>query len=314
MTVLVTGVSGQLAHLVCEMLRDRHELVGADVRPLPAGRSFPGEFHCVRYTQRRMAEVFRRHRPRALVHLGRLRGSEVSSTSFRFTQNVLGTRNLIDLCIRYGVKRFVVLGTFHVYGAHQHNHVGIREDAPLRASLTFPQIADAVELDHAVTGALWRHRELETVLLRPCHIVGPSLNNLTSRLFRLRAVPTLLGYDPMLQFVHERDCARAICLALHGDRVGVYNVAGEGAVPYTYAIRLAGGRPVPVPHFLAYPVVGSLSRWRLLFPKHLMDYFRYPTVVDDSLFRADFGYAPQFTIVETLASVGRQQVRRKEPA
>lgn len=115
---------------------------------------------------------------------------------------------------------------------------------------------------------------------------------MVSRLLRLNNVPTLLGYDPMMQFIHERDCARAIQMAVESDKWGVYNLAGEGAVPYGEAIRLAGGRPVPIPHLLAYPLIGSLSRMRLVFPKHLMDYFRYPTVISDELFRETFGYAP----------------------
>ena len=61
--------------------------------------------------------------------------------------------------------------------------------------------------------------------------------------------------------------------------------------------------PTPVPHFLAYPMVETLSRWSLLFPKHLMDYFRYPTVISDELIRAELGYAPQWNTVDTLASL-----------
>ena len=303
MTILVTGAAGSLARIVTEMLAPQDEIVGADVHPLPPGRPFEGEFYCVRYTQRRMAEVFRRHKPEVVVHLGRIRGTESLSTSYRYNQNVLGTRNLFDLALKHGAKRVVVLSTFHVYGAHQHNHVGLTEDAPLRASQIFPQLADAVELDHTATSYLWRYRRVETLVLRPANIVGPSLNNMISRLLRARAVPRLLGYDPMLQFLHERDCARAICLAVNSKRWGVYNVAGEGAVPWSKAIKLADAVPMPIPHFLAYPMVGSLAALRLIFPKHLMDYFRYPTVISDDLFREDFGYRPQYDSVETLASV-----------
>lgn len=303
-TILITGVSGALARVVTELLAPGNEIVGVDVRPLPPGRPFEGEFHCVRYTQRKMTEIFRRHKPEVVIHLGRIRGTQVASTSYRYNQNVLGTRNLLDLSLKHGARRVVVLSTYHVYGAHQHNHVGITEDHPLRASQIFPQLADAVELDHAATSYLWRYRRLETVVLRPCNIVGPSLNNMISRLLRARAVPRLLGYDPMMQMLHERDAARAICLAVDSERWGIYNVAGEGAVPWSKAIQYAGARAAPIPHFMAYPLVGSLSALNLLFPKHLMDYFRYPTVISDKAFREDFGYVPQYDAVDTLRSVG----------
>lgn len=307
MTHLITGVSGALSMLVTEALQqDGVQVVGADVRPLPAGRAFPGEFQLVRhYGQRRMADVFRRHRPQTLIHLGRIRTAAVPSLAKRYNLNVLGTRSLLELAVQYGVKKVLVLSTYHVYGAHQHNHIMIREDEPLRATQIFPELADAVELDHAATSFLWRYRRINTVVLRPCNIVGPSLNNLISRLLRMRSAPRLLGYDPMMQFIHETDMAGAIVQAARGDRWGVYNVAGEGGVSYSHALRLAGAVPVPVPHVLAYPLVGALARWRLVFPKHLMDYFRYPTIIDDAAFRSELGWTPRLNSVETLQSVSR---------
>ena len=80
-----------------------------------------------------------------------------------------------------------------------------------------------------------------------------------SRLLRSRVAPVLLGYDPTMQFIHEQDCARAIELAVLNKGWGVFNVAGEGVVPWSHAIRLAGAEPLPVPHLLAYPLVGMLA-------------------------------------------------------
>ncbi len=302
MKILITGASGNFAKLVVALLAKDHELIGADVRPLPRGRVFPGEFTHVRYTQRRMAELFRASRPDVLLHLGRIRSTNLSVAQ-RFDQNVLGTKNLLELARKHEVRRVVVLSTYHVYGAHQHNHVHIGEDEPLRASQTFPELADAVGLDHAATTFLWRYREVETVVLRPANIVGPGLVNMISRLLRNPRVPILLGYDPMIQFLHAEDCAAAVGLAVNGPAHGVFNVAGEGAVPWSEAIRLAGSKPLPIPYLFANPLVGLLARYELHFPQHLMDYFRFPTVINDKLFRESFAYTPGYSAVETLRSV-----------
>lgn len=85
-----------------------------------------------------MAEIFRRHKPRVLIHMGRIRRSDVQSKSYRFNQNVLGTKHMLELALKHETKRVVVLSTFHVYGAHQHNSIGLKEDSPLRASQFFP--------------------------------------------------------------------------------------------------------------------------------------------------------------------------------
>ena len=299
MTVLLTGAAGGLAQLVTSRLQD-HRVVGVDVRPTPP--DFPGPFVQVRrYHQRRMAEVFRQHRPRVLVHLGRVRAREVHSASLRYDLNVLGTRFLLELARQHGVELVVVLSTYHVYGADHINHVLIREDEPLRAVQTFPALADAVELDLAATTSLWRHRDVSAAVLRPVNIVGPHLRNLMSRLLRRGRVPKLLGYDPLMQFLHEGDAARAIAMAIEDpDLVGVFNIAGEGVIPWSRAIRAAGQRMAIVPVSVARALAGVGG-----IPPHLVRYFRFPTVVCDADFREATGFRPAWTTIDTLRAVGR---------
>lgn len=303
MRVLISGAAGRLANLVAGLMPD-DEKIGMDLRPLPEGRLFRGTFYMVkRYDHRTVAEVFRRHRPDVLIHLGS-RAATARAPRSRFTQNVMGTRHLLQLASRFGVRRVVVLGTYHVYGAHEHNPVNIREDAALKASAIFPELIDVVEGDHTVTNFAYQHREVDTVMLRAVNIVGPRLQNQMSRLLRSSPTPRLLGFNPLMQFLFEDDAANAITTAARGSAWGVYNVAGEGAVPYTRAIRLAGGRPIAVPHFLAYPLTALLARRDLMPPMHLLDYFRYATLIDDRKFRADFGWSPKYNLVETLHWTG----------
>lgn len=302
--VLITGAAGGLAGVAVEFLSRNFKLVGADLRAAPLGRhKFPGEFHQVDYNHRKMAEIFREHSFDALLHLGRMPTVSSSRSSIRYNTNVLGTQNLLTLAKKYGVKQVVVVSTYHVYGAHQHNHVHIAESDPLRASQIFPELVDAIELDHVSRMFLLQNPEIRTVILRPVSVVGPRLSNQITRLLRAQLCPVLLGYDPMMQFIHESDFARALKLALEGEHSGVYNVAGEGAVPYQRAVRLAGATPVPVPHFLVYAALNALSQVGVGFPKHLVDYFRYPTIVSDDAFRRDFQFVPSVTVTEALASI-----------
>ena len=251
-----------------------------------------------------MADVFRRHRPKVVVHLGRVRRETLPNAERRYAQNVLGTKNILELCARWGVERAVVLSTYHVYGAHPTNHLLLREDEPLRAVQVFPEIVDAVELDHAATTFLWQHREVSTAVLRPVNVIGPDLRNLMSRLLRLRRCPKLLGYDPLMQFIHQQDLARAVVLAVgHPEKHGVFNIGGEGAVAWSRAIRISGSRMWLVPNMLAEPATAIVDTFKRAFPRHLLPYFRYPTMVDDKLFRAEFGFKPELTTVEALSSV-----------
>jgi UDP-glucose 4-epimerase len=304
--ILVTGAAGGLASVVVHRLADDYDLVGVDPRAMRSGaREFPGEFHQVDYRQRKMADVFRKHRFHALLHLGRVPVTARARKSLRYNLNVLGTRSLLDLSLKFGVKNVVVFSTFHVYGAHQHNHLQITEEDPLRASQIFSELSDAVELDNASTMFLLRYRErIRTVILRPANVVGHLIQNQISQLLRGQYCPVLLGYDPMMQFVHESDVAEALILALASDRAGIYNVAGEGVIPWSHAVRAAGSIPVPVPHLLAYPAFALASQIGVYrFPKHLIDYFRYPTIISDKAFREEMGFAPGVTTMEALRSI-----------
>ncbi|MFN7685759.1 MAG: NAD-dependent epimerase/dehydratase family protein [Oligoflexia bacterium] len=302
-TILVTGAAGGLAGTVVRRLAERYHLVGADPRPLPRGKDFPGEFHVVDYTHRKMGEIFRSKKIDVLLHLGRLPVSARVRSAERYQTNVLGTKNLLELCRKYRVKRVVVLSTFHVYGAHSTNPGHLLEEDPLRASQNFPELRDAVEMDHMARMFLLQNSGTEVVILRPSNIVGPTIQNTISQLLRSEICPVLMGYDPLLQFIYEADLSQAIELCVEKRLAGVYNVSGEGVVSYRRAVELAGSRSIAVPHFLVYGAMGVLSRLRLGLPKHLVDFYRYSAVISDDAFRKDSGYAPLFTTQEALRSL-----------
>lgn len=298
--VLITGAAGGLAAVVADMLTKTFELYGVDPRPLPAGRTFPGKFFQADYRQRKMADLFRLHSFDAIVHLGRVPIAARLRKTQRFNLNVLGTRSLLDLALKYKVPSVIVLSTFHVYGAHQHNHLYISEEDPLLASQTFPEIVDAVELDNVSVAFSLRNPQVRTVILRPTNIIGDRIRNQVSMYLRGRMCPVLIGYDPMWQFIHEEDMANAILLALEGTKAGMYNVSGEGVIAFSHAIRLAGGSPFPIPSFLSGAVIEGLKFAGQYFPKHLVDFFKYPVVISDKTFRKDFGYEPKISTADAL--------------
>lgn len=303
---LITGAAGGLASLIASRLQDRYEIVGVDPRPLPDGKEFPGEFRQVHYSHRKMADIFRSRPFSVLLHMGRIPiATRTASRMERYAVNVLGTHSLLEMALKYNVGRIIVMSTFHVYGAQPTNPVHIGEEAPLRASQTFPELADAVEFDHMAKSFMYQYRRVKTIILRPVNVVGPELQNHITRLLRSKWCPLLLGYDPMLQFIHQDDYARAVETCLEATRSGVYNVAGEGAVPYSETIRLAGAKAIPLPHPLVYPAVGVGSRLGLSFPTYLIDYFRYATVVADNAFRNDFGFRPMVTTHDALDELSR---------
>ena len=162
--------------------------------------------------------------------------------------NVVGTTRLLDAVAKYGVKKVVVLSSANVYGPRPDNSNFLTEDAPLMAASRFSGVRDLIEVDMLAQGFFWRHPDIETVILRPVHIVGPTIQNAPSNYLRLQYPWMLAGFDPMVQLIHEEDAARAMVEALRPGLRGVYNVVGPGEVPLSAVLRELGRTPIPVPH------------------------------------------------------------------
>jgi UDP-glucose 4-epimerase len=108
-----------------------------------------------------------------------------------------------------------------------------------------------------------------------------------------------------MQFLDEKDLARALILALENPVPGIFNVAGEGVVALSHAIRHAQALAVPVPPLVSASLVRLLTEVsNISFPPYLLEYFKYPTIVSDDLFRKTFGYQPKVKTVQSLRNLG----------
>lgn len=310
--ILITGASSAIARLVAGALSPKYELVGVDPRPAPSDSHFPGEFVVADYHGRKLDEVFQKHQFEAVMHLGRIRESQKYSSQYRFQMNVIGTQKLLELCKQTNVKNLIVLSTYHVYGAHRLNALQLTEESPLRASQSFPELVDAVELDHAATTFMWRNREVRTTVLRPANVIGKHIRNTICSLLRSGVCPKIFGFDPLMQFIDEKDLARALILALEQPVAGVFNVTGEGLIAYSHAIKHADAVVIPLPPFITagiVRVIAELSKMNL--PPYLMEFFKYPTIINDDVFRSKFGYQPKVKTVQSLKNLGMPSERKK---
>ena len=145
---------------------------------------------------------------------------------------------------------------------------------------------------------------MATAILRPVNTLGYYVHSAIGRYLRQRYVPTIMGFNPMMQFIHEEDVAEAVALALQTGAHGIYNVAGPGAVPLQVAIRETGGTPVPIPGPLARALFGQLFRLGLYpTPPGAMDFLKYPCTVNGGRFAKAAGFNPLFTLEDIFASV-----------
>ncbi len=299
--VLVTGICGRLGRLLARELHRDDRVVGVDRRPFPE-RPKDVVHHQVDMRRKKMKDIFRGRNIRAVVHMGVLHDPRRSERE-RHTWNIVGFQKLLDYITQYDVPKLVVLSGADVYGPQPNNPQFLTEDTPLLGAQHFGGIRDLVELDMLAQKFFWQHPQTETVILRPCHIVG-RVRNAASNYLRLERPVTIMGFDPMVQLIHEKDVIRAIRLALRPGVRGVFNIRGPGEMPLSSVIRAAGGRPRPVPSPLARLTIDQLWRLRLSsFPSQELDHLRYVCMVDDSAARHALGYEPKHSLKEALADL-----------
>ncbi|MFB2703622.1 SDR family oxidoreductase [Marinobacter shengliensis] len=290
--ILVTGAAGALAQRVISRLRETCDLVAVDFREqVYLGDDIPS--YCIDFNKRVFEDLFRRYQFDGVIHLGRILSSQLTRMR-RYNANVLGTQKLLDLSQKYGIRRVIVLSTYHVYGAVAYNPALIDESAPLKSAGLSADLVDSVELENLANIYLWRYPELNITILRPCNIVGPGVRNSMSSLLGSSRAPVLAGFSPMMQFIHIDDMADAIVLAWNKPVKGVFNVAPQDWVAYQQALKLCGCQRIPLP---SIPPVVPKAISRILnlrsFPTYLMAFFKYPVVIDGRAFAREFGFTPK---------------------
>jgi UDP-glucose 4-epimerase len=301
--VVITGISGRLGRIVARRLhRDlAWRVVGLDRRPFD-DRPKDVEHHQVDLRSKKARDVFRGGDVDALIHMGVMHDPRSSSAEL-YSWNFKGTTRLLEYCAAYKVPKVVFLSSANVYGPRPDNPQFLGEEAPLLAAQTFPRMRDLVEIDHLASSFFWKARDVDTVILRPVHILG-RVHNAPSNYLRLPTPPTLLGFDPMVQVIHERDVAEAIVCALVPGVRGIYNVVGPGEVPLSVILRELGRRTVPIPHPLAKPLYWAAFRLGMsTFPVAEFDFIRYVCMVDGKRAEAELGFRARHTLRETIRAV-----------
>ena len=301
--LLITGIAGGQGRLLASRVADAYEVVGTD-RDAWEGHPKNIKVYVVEMLKKKFEDVFRHERPQAVVHLGQIRHFR-AEPELRHEVNVLGTRRLLEFCVKYEVKQLVLLSSSYVYGALPENPYFLDEDAPLNSSRTYPEMRDLVEMDTLTIAHLWKYPQMATTILRPVNTLGTHVHSSILTYLKLGYVPTILGFNPMTQFIHEEDVTEAIALTLEKNLRGVFNVTGPGEVPLKLAIRETGGSAVPLPEFIARTLFARLFQLGLFHtPAGAIDFIKYPCTVAGKRFIEATGFKPLFTLDETFASVG----------
>jgi len=205
------------------------------------------------------------------------------------------------------VANLVMLGTTMSYGAHPDNPQYVDEEVPLRGAPEYPFVADKVAAEVEVA-ALRGRTGLPTAVLRACWTVGDP-GTLAARFLASLAVPAVLGTDPLVQLLHMEDLVDAVRLAAHGRHDGTFNVVGEGVLPLSTIVKLAGRLRAAVPESALRAALRTL--WMAgvgLVPAAHVAYLRDTFAADGARAAAVLGFRARYS---TRDALGRHVAERR---
>ncbi len=317
--ILVTGVTDYAAsELVRQLEEDEsvEHIAGVDFRE-PRRAFKRAEIISADLRGSGLKHLLEGIKPDTILHLQRLRSDQEGAGSAEETHeiNVMGTINLAATVQSLPfVRKFVLASALHVYGADPLDPAVLTEDIKPRLPAKTKYAGDLAEMESAFNQLARTGRKMVLTLLRFADILGPKVNNAISRYLRMPVVPTVMGFDPRLQFAHEEDAVAVLKRSALFDLPGIFNVAGDGVVYLSRAIRIGGGVQIPIAPALAPAAFAALRALGLadMQPYHLL-MLRYGRVVDTKRLKSRFGFSPRYTSVEAVLDLhGKSTLTRAD--
>ncbi|WP_437683735.1 NAD-dependent epimerase/dehydratase family protein [Sorangium sp. So ce131] len=314
--IALTGAASFLGRNLIGILEEDPRIarvVAIDVKPPDTGGS-KLRLHAVDLTapssEERVADVLATEQVDTLVHLCFL-SSPTPATAWAHELESVGTMHLLHGARQVGVRKLILWSQTILYGAHPTNPNFLTERHPLRADPEERFFADKMAAEREFNAFGARAKGTTVTILRTAPILGPTVQNYLTRFLSQRLVMTMLGFDPLWQFVHEVDAIAAFKLAIDGDFQGTFNIVGDGVLPLSTVVRLAGRTPVPVLHSAAGPLVAALwAAHTAVTPPAFLRYLRYLCVADGEKAARVMGFRPMYTTREALLDyVNAQRLR-----
>jgi UDP-glucose 4-epimerase len=248
--VLVTGVARWWGALLVQRLVDHSdvaEVIGIDTHEphYDLGRA---DFLKLDIRHSLIGKLVRAVGIDTVVHTGTTIDSFDLDPRRAHETNVIGTLNLLAGCAGGDspVRRLVLKSSGHVYGSRHDLPAHLREDRRLASDSRHPFVRDMVEVESYLADFAVRNPDVAITVLRFTNSLNPEEPQPLARYLDLPLVPTIAGYDPVLQLIWYQDCVEALALATLGPAAGAFNIASSRPLPLTTLLDRAGKPHAPV--------------------------------------------------------------------
>jgi UDP-glucose 4-epimerase len=312
-SVLVTGAAGYIGRLAVAAIAERKRaqldgrsigtIVATDVREVPLERRVQGvEYHVADVRSPALGELMLRYQTEVVAHLAAIvTPGKNADRKLEHSVDVLGTGNVIEQCIRAGVKKVVVTSSGAAYGYYADNPAWLSEDDAIRGNVEFAYSDHKRQVEELLARARVQHPELSQLILRPGTVLGEHTANQITSLFDGRVVIGLRGAATPFVLIWDQDVAEIIARGVCSPITGIFNLAGDGAIPMKELAAMMGKPYLPLPVSLVRSALWLMKRLgRTQYGPEQVDFLRYRPVLSNRRLKEEFPYTPRKTSREVF--------------
>ena len=305
MKILVTGAAGYIGKQLIEYLylQSTHEIVACDIRDENPFPHLPNVMY--KKMDIRSEDVLTEMQARrvdVVVHLASIvTPGKKSNREFEYSVDVVGTKNIVEACVKTNVKRIIISSSGAAYGYHPENTKWLVETDPIRGNEQFAYSYHKRLVEEMLASYREQHPQLEQTIFRIGTILGRTVSNQITNLFDQRFLMGIRGSKSPFVFIWDEDVVRCFAKAVDDEKTGIYNLAGDGALSVDELGVLLAKKVVKIPSSVATSALFVLKRLGLSqYGEEQVRFLKYRPVLDNRKLKEEFGFVPEKTSLQVF--------------
>jgi UDP-glucose 4-epimerase len=298
MNILITGDAGYVGSQLGKQLTQNHHVVGVDLHPR---QDLGFMVQALDIRDPALADLIQQESISHVVHLAAV--LEDSGDRARdFDIDVNGTRNVLACCVQSGVQHLTVTSSGAAYGYHPDQPAWLSETDPLRGNAEFAYSDHKRQVEELLADYRKQHPDLAQLVLRVGTVLGAHTDNLITALFAQRRLIGVRGSASPFVFIWDQDLLQIIHQGVSSSQAGIFNVAGDGALPLRELAKMLRKPYIALPASILRTALRlgkalGLSRYG---PEQIR-FLQYRPVLSNTALKQSFGYQPQKSSAEVFA-------------
>jgi UDP-glucose 4-epimerase len=257
-------------------------------------------------TDRELADLLRAEGAGSLFHLAML-STPTHHQEMAHELETVGTHYVLNATASAGIRRLVMLSSTMCYGARPDNPAFLTEDHPLRPPPS-RALKDKADADKDASRFAAEHPDIAVCVARLGAMIPTVRDHFWTRTLSRRVVPAVLGYDPLMQFMHPDDGVAGLLALWRAEARGPVNVVGRGYLPLSHILTRLERAPLYLPAGLGQSLVSALWQAQLIdMPPHFFGYLRWPWLADDRRLKSLTGFSARHDIATVLTILATER-------